>query len=187
MMAGDVSPVAMFNSKLVILSQDDEHTIFGRLHYRFFKVDVEQHTMAFSMREPLLPKATGPKLDHLRTAGPCVMGRGNAVSGRGSAKASSANSSQRKLHICQERMSFQGSVHLQVGSHTLNFCPTQLTYSSISAPSKPNPSKPPTNSSVPQADSKIGKCLPASSGEPPFPRIMLIGETGVGKSTLGKR
>jgi len=36
-------------------------------------------------------------------------------------------------------------------------------------------------------DPNAGKCLPAASGEPPVPRFMLIGETGVGKSTLGKR
>ena len=59
---------------------------------------------------------------------------------------------------------------------------TKLTYSSISAPSKPE-----TNPREAEADPRTGKCLPASSGEPPFPRIMLIGETGVGKSTLGKR
>jgi len=49
------------------------------------------------------------------------------------------------------------------------------------------PSKPETNPREAEADPRTGKCLPASSGEPPFPRIMLIGETGVGKSTLGKR
>ena len=141
MMAGDVSPVAMFNSKLVILSQDDEHTIFGRLHYRFFKVDVEQHTMAFSFREPLLPKATGPKLDHLRTAGPCVMGRGNAVSGRGSAKANSANSSQRELTTPLQRTSFQGSVHLQVGSHGLNKVNLFFNFSPKQTRNKPQGSR----------------------------------------------
>lgn len=36
-------------------------------------------------------------------------------------------------------------------------------------------------------DPNVGKCLSAASGVPPVPRFILIGETGVGKSTLAKR
>ena len=82
-------------------------------------MDAEKYWKELSLRGPSLPMAIGPKLDQLGPAAPCVTVK-NAVTGRGSAKANSADSSQRGLQRSQKMTPFQGSV--QVGSHGLNFC-----------------------------------------------------------------